>query len=116
MQDLEDRSLIFEFHLCSVAILLVTEFVNDATQVKDGRRHRRRQVAGLDDDQKQDAEPDWVEADAPTIAAELDMRYGVRIGARGPRSLRAVTHYWITPERVDKAVAAVAEVMENAAS
>lgn len=56
---------------------------------------------------------DWVAADAATIAAELDMRYNVRVGPRSPRSFRAVTHYWITPERADQAVAAFREVMEN---
>lgn len=59
---------------------------------------------------------DFVPVDAGTIAAELDMRYNVRIGARTPRSFRAVTHYWITPQAVDQAVAAFAEVMENVAA
>jgi threonine aldolase len=56
---------------------------------------------------------DWVSVEASTIAAELDMRYNVRLMVLTPRSFRAVTHYWITPERVDRAVSAIARVMEN---
>jgi hypothetical protein len=56
---------------------------------------------------------DWVPVDANTIAAELDMRFNVRLNVLTPRSFRAVTHYWITPDRVDQAVSAIAKVMEN---
>jgi threonine aldolase len=56
---------------------------------------------------------DFIKVDSNTISAELDMRYNVRIGALTPRSFRAVTHYWITPEGVDRTVEAFAEVLEN---
>jgi threonine aldolase len=56
---------------------------------------------------------DWVPVDASTIAAELDMRFNVRLNVLTPRSFRAVTHYWITPDRVDQAVSAIRTVMEN---
>lgn len=57
---------------------------------------------------------DWVPIDAKTIAAELDMKYNVRVQALTARSFRAVTHYWITPEGVDQAITAFAEVLEKA--
>ena len=59
---------------------------------------------------------DYVQMDAGTIAAELDMRHNVRGDALTARSMRLVTHYWITPERVDQAVDAFREVMEKEVS
>jgi len=52
-----------------------------------------------------------VRSDAKDVAAQLAER-GVKIGAVGPRRFRAVTHYWIRPEDVDAAVAAVAAVLK----
>jgi threonine aldolase len=40
---------------------------------------------------------------------------GVRLGAIGGRRLRAVTHYGITGEDIDRALFAVQEVLENSA-
>lgn len=57
---------------------------------------------------------DFVPVDASYIAAELDMRYNVRIEARTTRSFRAVTHYWITPERVNETIEALREVIARA--
>ena len=57
---------------------------------------------------------DWVQVDAQYIKAELEMRFNIRIGTRTPRSFRAVTHYWITPERVETVVEAFRKVIEAA--
>jgi threonine aldolase len=51
--------------------------------------------------------------DAQGLYDILDREYAVRIGVRGPRRFRAVTHYWITAGRVDTAVGAVREVLEK---
>jgi threonine aldolase len=40
--------------------------------------------------------------------------YDIKIGPTGPRSLRLVTHYWITPERVEAIIAAFRDVIEGA--
>jgi threonine aldolase len=50
---------------------------------------------------------------AAAFAASLEQR-GVLIGARGPTAFRAVTHYGITRNDVDRAVAAAAEAAAEA--
>jgi threonine aldolase len=54
---------------------------------------------------------DGLPFDAATLAGALVDNHDVKIGARSERLFRAVTHYWITPERVDTAVEAVREEM-----
>ena len=49
--------------------------------------------------------------DAPTLYKKLDENYDVRLDVIGPRMFRAVTHYWITPERIDTALAAIRETL-----
>ncbi len=43
----------------------------------------------------------------------LEQEYNVKLSIRTARSFRAVTHYWITPERVDAAVSAIRDVVER---
>jgi threonine aldolase len=57
---------------------------------------------------------------APGALSPLDLvkalaARGVRLGAIGGRRLRAVTHYGITEEDIDRALFAVQEVLENSA-
>ncbi len=49
---------------------------------------------------------------APQVANAL-MEYGVRVSAIAERRFRLVTHYWITDEKVDTAVAAFEAVLQN---
>ncbi len=53
----------------------------------------------------------WLEDDVPcdaaTLAAQVEAAADVKLDITGPRSFRAVTHYWITPERVQTAVEAI---------
>ncbi len=50
---------------------------------------------------------------ATQVTDMLAREHDVKIGPRGPRTFRAVTHYWITSERVDTAIVALAEVMDS---
>jgi hypothetical protein len=43
----------------------------------------------------------------------LERDYNIKLSVRNARTFRAVTHYWITPERVDTAVRAIREVVER---
>ncbi len=52
--------------------------------------------------------------DAPALAAVLEREHNIKIQVTGPRRFRAVTHYWITPERVDAVLAAIRLVLERA--
>lgn len=54
-----------------------------------------------------------VPLDAPTLYAILDQEYNIKLDIRDARSFRAVTHYWITPERVDLTVKAIRQVIES---
>lgn len=59
----------------------------------------------------------WLDEAAPLDAAQLadvlQQEHNVRLDVTGLRSFRAVTHYWITPDRVDKALAAVRQALES---
>jgi threonine aldolase len=52
--------------------------------------------------------------DAQGLYDRLDTAHHVRLDVTGPRSFRAVTHYWITSERVDTALRAIRETLEAA--
>lgn len=41
----------------------------------------------------------------------LERDYNVKLSIRNDRTFRAVTHYWITPERVDTAISAIRDVV-----
>lgn len=43
----------------------------------------------------------------------LEREYNVKISIRNDRTFRAVTHYWITPDRVQAAIRAVRDVVER---
>ncbi|MGC8857353.1 MAG: low-specificity L-threonine aldolase [Anaerolineae bacterium] len=52
--------------------------------------------------------------EVPFTAQEVTARlkeHGVLVGAVGPRQFRAVTHYWVNEEGVERAIAAFAEVL-----
>ena len=55
-----------------------------------------------------------VALDAPTLYTILERNHNVKISIRSARQIRLVTHYWITPERVDQAVEAFRQVIEEA--
>ncbi len=55
-----------------------------------------------------------IRLDEQQLYDRLESQYNVKVDIRGPRSFRAVTHYWITPERVDQAIAAIREVVRAA--
>jgi threonine aldolase len=52
--------------------------------------------------------------DAYELARVVEREHNIRLGPTGPRSFRAVTHYWITPERVDITLDAIREALESA--
>lgn len=52
--------------------------------------------------------------DAIQLAAETDRLAAVKLDLLGPREIRAVTHYWISPEKVDRAVDLIRTVLEKA--
>lgn len=52
--------------------------------------------------------------DARQLADRLEEGYDIKIMLTGPRSFRVVTHYWITPERVDRTLEAIRETLEGA--
>ncbi len=54
--------------------------------------------------------------DAPLNAPELTARLKERnilVGPTGPRRLRAVLHYWISPVQVDQTIEAVSEILKS---
>jgi threonine aldolase len=55
---------------------------------------------------------DEVPLDAQAMYDILAREHNVKLDVTGPRRFRAVTHYWITPERVDTALAAIRQVLE----
>jgi threonine aldolase len=55
-----------------------------------------------------------VALDAQSMYTRLEQEYNVKLNVTGPRSFRLVTHYWITPERVDIALRAIQQVVEQA--
>ncbi len=55
-----------------------------------------------------------VPLDAAQLADVLEHEHNVRLDVTGPRRFRAVTHYWITPERVDETLAAIQHVIGSA--
>jgi threonine aldolase len=54
-----------------------------------------------------------VPMDTEEIAALLERDYQIKMGPRNARTFRAVTHYWITPERVDVTLSAFRDVLER---
>jgi threonine aldolase len=56
---------------------------------------------------------DAVPLDAAQLADILEQDHNVRLDIIGPRRFRAVTHYWITSDRVDKTLAAIQHVLGN---
>ena len=48
---------------------------------------------------------------APALAGRLEADYNIKLDVTGERSFRAVTHYWITPERVDAVLDAFGDVL-----
>ncbi len=57
---------------------------------------------------------DGVPFDARQLCAALEQAHAIKLDITGERSFRAVTHYWITPERVDTVLDALREVLEKA--
>lgn len=51
--------------------------------------------------------------DAKALSDRLAQQYNIKLNVIGPRSFRAVTHYWITPERVDVVLEATRTVLEG---
>ncbi len=51
-----------------------------------------------------------------TLIERLDREHNVKIGGRGGRLFRAVTHYWITPGAVDTALQGIQAILEEAGS
>jgi threonine aldolase len=54
---------------------------------------------------------DSIPLDTGQVYDLLDHEFDVRLSILSPRQFRAVTHYWITPERVDRAIEAIREVV-----
>jgi threonine aldolase len=57
---------------------------------------------------------DEIPLDAQAMSDILSREHNVKLNAIGPRRFRAVTHYWITPERVDLTLEAIRQVLEGA--
>ncbi len=53
--------------------------------------------------------------DAEQLTAIFARDYNIKLGPIGPRSIRAVTHYWITAESIDAVLAAFHSVLEKVA-
>jgi len=51
--------------------------------------------------------------DAPTLATILQRDYNIKLEVTGRRSFRAVTHYWITAERVEATLHAFRTLLER---
>ncbi|HOA23263.1 MAG TPA: low-specificity L-threonine aldolase [Aggregatilineales bacterium] len=49
--------------------------------------------------------------DARTLAARLEAEHNIKLDVTGERNFRAVTHYWITPERVEVTLQAIREAL-----
>ena len=52
--------------------------------------------------------------DARALYETLERNYNIKLDVTGARDFRAVTHYWITEERVDTVVRAIRETLEAA--
>ncbi len=48
---------------------------------------------------------DTLPIDAAGFAALMEQQHGIKLDVIAPRGIRAVTHYWITPERVETVLA-----------
>ncbi len=47
------------------------------------------------------------------LITRLDQDYNIKIGGRGGRHFRAVTHYWITGEMIETTLAAVSAIVQS---
>ena len=56
---------------------------------------------------------EFVPFDATQMAVTLEQDHQIKLDVTGPRSFRAVTHYWITPERIDSTLVAIRRVWES---
>ncbi len=52
--------------------------------------------------------------DAQSFASQMETRHDIKLDVTGPRSFRAVTHYWITKERIDIALDAIRSELKAA--
>ena len=98
-----------------------------ADRLADDHRNARRLAEGLAQIRGIEIDPASVQtnlvffglsADIPIdpqrLIQRLDMEHNVKIGSRGGRRFRVVTHYWITPERVELAIHAFRAVLATA--
>ncbi len=98
---------------------MVDRLVEDHTNAKrlaEGLAH----IPGLEID------PDTVESnlvffglsqeaaiEPAALINRLDQRHNIKINWRGGRRFRAVTHYWITSQMIDAALAAIREIVQS---
>lgn len=52
--------------------------------------------------------------DAADLISRLERDYNIKIGGRGGRQFRAVTHYWITSAMIETTLAAIDEIIRSA--
>lgn len=108
--------------LAAAGIVALTSMVE---RLADDHANAKRLALGLAGSEGVVLDPDTVRTNmvyfdldeavqfyADEIAALLAER-GVLLNPVGPRSFRAVTHYWVSAEMVDQAVTALQEVLEG---
>jgi threonine aldolase len=110
--------------IAAAGIVALEEMVE---RLANDHQNAKRLAAGLAQIEGIDIDPSGVQTnliffglddataiEPQTLIRRLDREHNVKIGSRGGRRFRAVTHYWITPERVETAIDACRAVLATA--
>jgi threonine aldolase len=110
--------------IAAAGIVALEEMVD---RLADDHRNAKRLAEGLAQIEGIDIDPSGVHTnliffglddetaiEPQTLIRRLDREHNVKIGSRGGRSFRVVTHYWITPEWVEIAIDAFRAVLATA--
>ena len=109
--------------LAAAGIVALEEMVD---RLVEDHANARRLAEGLARIPGVEIEPDTVEsnlvffnldqeaaAEPTALLKRLDQEHNIKINWRGGRHFRAVTHYWITSQMIDTALAAIREIMPS---
>jgi threonine aldolase len=107
--------------LAAAGIVALTQMVE---RLADDHQHARQLALGLQQIAGIQVQPDTVKTNmvffsiseelgltAEAVAAAMRQEANVWVGPTGPRSFRAVTHYWIGPAEVERFLAALRAVV-----
>jgi threonine aldolase len=108
--------------LAAAGIVALEQMVD---RLVEDHTHAKRLAEGLARIPGVEIDPDTVESnliffglsqeaavDPAALISRLDREHNIKIGGRGGRQFRAVTHYWITSQMIDTTLAAVREIIQ----